>query len=161
MHYNTSRLSIIVAALAMALTSGTIGVVANASPGGPLATEAKKTLCDNGFSPWSTPTVLPPKIEGYGWAKCDQAPGGGTPELTHDYYLTLQRRNASGGWDSVGEHIRTSLVPWTRQTFTASAPCAAGYWRIFSSVRGTIQGRAYGPIETPSETRVVTAAECG
>lgn len=135
------------------------GAPAKASPGGPLAIQAKRTICDNGFGR-SVPTVLTPKIEGYGWAKCDM-PDDGDPGLTHNYYLTLQRRNASGGWDSVGEHIRTSLVPWARQTYTASAPCTAGYWRVFSSVSGIIQGRQYGPIETTSEARVVTVAECG
>lgn len=147
--------------LAGMLAAGALlsGGTANANPGGPLVTEAKRTICDNGFGR-SVPTVLMPKIEGYGWAQCDM-PAEGDPGLTHNYYLTLQRRNASGGWDSVGEHIRTSLVPWARQTYTASAPCTAGYWRIYSSVSGTIQGRAYGPIETTSEARVVTDAECG
>ncbi|MEV0294855.1 hypothetical protein [Nocardia sp. NPDC050710] len=158
--YNISQLGLIGAALGAMLFSGAGGNVANAKPGTPWATEAKKPICDNGFSPWSTPTVLPPKIEGYGWAKCDR-PADGDPGLAHDYYLSLQRRSPSGGWDSVGEHIRTSLVPWTRQTYTASAPCSAGYWRIVSSVSGTIQGRQYGPIETASDERVVTAAECG
>ncbi|WP_431972037.1 hypothetical protein [Nocardia sp. bgisy134] len=151
--YNTSRLVAIAAMLASAL-------VFNAGPATAAPIQAKKPICDNGFSPWTTPTVLPPKIEGYGWAECDM-PTDGDPGLTHVYYLTMQRRNASGGWDSVGEHIRTSLVPWARQTYTASAPCSAGYWRIFSSVMGTIQGRQYGPIETASEARAVTAAECG
>lgn len=131
----------------------------NAGPATAAPIQAKKPICDNGFSAWTTPTVLPPKIEGYGWAKCDM-PSDGDPGLTHNYYLTLQRRNASGGWDSVGEHVRTSLVPWARQTYTASAPCSAGYWRIFSSVSGTIH-RQYGPIETASDARAVTAAECG
>ncbi|MFQ6331030.1 hypothetical protein ACLMAL_33535 [Nocardia sp. CWNU-33] len=143
MQYNISRLSGIVAALGAMVISGN---VASANPSQPWVTEAKKPICDNGFSPWTTPTVLPPKIEGYGWAKCD-LPADGDPGLTHNYYLSLQRRNSSGGWDSVGEHIRTSLVPWARQTYTASAPCSAGYWRIVSSVSGTIQGRQYGSIE--------------
>ncbi len=160
MRYNIFRLNIVASALCALLISGAGGNVASAGSGGPSVTEAKRSICDNGFGPWSTPTVLPPRIEGYGWAKCDM-PSDGDPGLTHVYYLSLQRRNAAGGWDSVGEHIRTSLVPWARQTYTAGAPCSAGYWRIFSSVSGTIQGRQYGPIETPSEPRVVTAAECG
>ncbi len=135
------------------------GGTATADPSGPL-TPVKRPICDNGFGPWSTPTVLPPEIKGYGWSECD-LPREGNPGLTHHYYMSLQRRTAAGGWDNLGEHVRTSLVPWSRQTHTASAPCQPGYWRIFSSVRGPIQGREYGPIETVSQSRVVTAAECG
>ncbi|WP_156161946.1 hypothetical protein [Nocardia vulneris] len=149
------------ALLTGALISGALagGNAATAEPSGTLVAE-RKPICDNGFFAYRTPTVLPPNIEGYGWAKCD-LPSSGDPGLTHDYYLSLQRRNASGGWDSVGQHERTSLVPWARQTYTVSAPCTAGYWRIYSSVSGTIQGRPYGPVETTSDERVVTAADCG
>ncbi|WP_330254371.1 hypothetical protein OG874_07415 [Nocardia sp. NBC_00565] len=160
MHYNISRLSVIVAALGALLISGTSGSVANASPGGPLVTEAKKQLCDNGFT-FSKPTIVRPEVHSDGWAKCDPPPDGGDPALTHDYYLSLQRRNTSGQWEFVGQHVRTRLIPWSRQTYAATAPCVPGFWRMYSQVNGTIQGRAYGPIETISQERVVAANECG
>ncbi|MEV6136425.1 hypothetical protein AB0L63_10255 [Nocardia sp. NPDC051990] len=68
LHYNISRLYVIVAALGALLIFGAGGNVANASPGGPLVIAAKKTLCEHGFT-YSTPTVLIPNIEGYEWAE--------------------------------------------------------------------------------------------
>ncbi|WP_225725593.1 MULTISPECIES: hypothetical protein [unclassified Nocardia] len=144
--------------LVIALVAGG-AAVAHAGMGGPLFTEARTTLCDNGFL-FSQVTIVRPEIHADGWAKCDHPVDGGNPELTHNYYLSLQKRNPSGEWEFVGGAVRTSLVPWSRQTYTAVAPCVAGYWRMYSSVKGMIQGREYGPIETVSKGREVNADEC-
>ncbi|MEU0504042.1 hypothetical protein [Nocardia sp. NPDC005998] len=156
-HYNISRLPFIVAALGALLTSGISGNVANASPSGPLVIEAKKVLCDHGFT-YSTPTVLIPNIEGYGWAECDPIPADAG--LTHNYYLQLQRRTPDNTWEWVGEAKRSSIIPTSRQTYTTQAPCAPGVYRIYANATGKIQGRDY---EYPqvSGQKVVTAAMCG
>jgi hypothetical protein len=158
LRYNFSQLSVIVAAVGMMLASSAGGHVANGSPSGPLVTDARKPLCDNGFV-FSKPTIVSPDVHADAWAKCD-LPRDGDPGLTHDYYLSLQRLDNSGKWQSVGQHVRTRLVPWSRQTHTASAPCAPGTWRMYAQVVGTIQGRPYGPIETISATRDVSADDC-
>lgn len=157
LHYNICRLSAIVAALGALLISGVVGNVANASPGRPLVIAAKKTLCEHGFT-YSTPTVLIPNIEGYGWAECDPIPADAG--LTHNYYLQLQRRTPDNTWEWVGEAKRSSIIPTSRQTYTTQAPCAPGVYRIYASASGKIQGRNY---ENPqvSGQKVVTAAMCG
>ncbi len=158
MHNSIFRLVVVLSAAGVFALTG-VNVV-NASPGGPSVTQAKKTLCDNGFS-FSKPTIVRPEVHADGWAQCDRPTDGGDPALTHNYYLSLQRRNSSGSWEFVGQHVKTSLVPWSRQTYTATAPCVPGLWRMYSSVSGTIQGRPYGPIETTSQERVVSAVDCG
>ncbi|WP_330232544.1 hypothetical protein OHA40_08655 [Nocardia sp. NBC_00508] len=155
---NISRLSISVAALGAMLISGAGSTIANASPSGPLVIDARRQLCDNGFI-FSKPTIIRPEVHADAWAKCD-IPRDGDPGLTHDYYLSLQRLSNSGQWESVGEHVRTRLVPWSRRTHTATAPCVPGKWRMYAQVVGTIQGRPYGPIETISGTRDVSADDC-
>ncbi|WP_330249302.1 hypothetical protein OG874_23505 [Nocardia sp. NBC_00565] len=157
MHYNISRLFVIVAALGALLISGTSGNVANASPGGPLVREAKKPLCDHGFI-YSTPTVLIPNIEGYGWAECDSVPADAG--LTHNYYLQLQRRTPDNTWDWIGDVKRSSIIPTSRQTYTTQAPCVPGVYRIYANASGTIQGRKF-ELPQVSEQKVVTAAMCG
>ncbi|WP_143861530.1 hypothetical protein [Nocardia amikacinitolerans] len=152
MQYNVSRLLVIVAASGAMLLIDT-SKVASAGP-----TEARRQLCDNGFI-FTRPTIVPPDLHADAWAKCDM-PREGDPGLTHDYYLSLQRLNNSGQWEFVGQHVRTRLVPWSRQTHTATAPCAPGTWRMYAQVVGTIQGRPYGPIETISGTRDVSAEDC-
>ncbi|WP_431957401.1 hypothetical protein [Nocardia lijiangensis] len=153
-----SRLSVTAAVLGAMLVSGAGGNVANGSPGGPLVTDVRRQLCDNGFI-FTKPTIVPPGLHADAWAKCDM-PRDGDPGLTHDYYMSLQRIDNSGQWDSVGQHVRTRLVPWSRQTHTATAPCVPGTWRMYAQVVGTIQGRPYGPIETISGTRDVSADDC-
>lgn len=157
LRYNISRLSVVVAALGAMLIFGAGGIVANGSPGGPLVIEAKRTLCEHGFT-YSTPTVLIPKIEGYGWAECDPIPADAG--LTHNYYLQLQRRTPDNTWEWVGEAKRSGIIPTSRQTYTTQAPCVPGVYRIYANASGKIQGRNY---ENPqvSGQKVVTAAMCG
>ncbi|WP_406267385.1 hypothetical protein OH799_22235 [Nocardia sp. NBC_00881] len=155
MHYSISRLPVIVVVLAATPISGTSGNVANASPGGP--TLVKRTLCDNGFT-FSKPTILMPNIEGYGWAECTAVPADAA--LTHNYYLSLQRRDASGQWQYMGAPTKSAIVPTARQTYTATAPCAPGVWRIFSNARGTIQGRPYD-FSQNSDEKTVFPSDCG
>ncbi|MBF6301248.1 hypothetical protein IU459_27440 [Nocardia amamiensis] len=158
MQYTISRLCAIVAALGAMLISGAGSTIANAGPSGPLAIDVRRQLCGNGFI-FSKPTIVPPEVYADAWAKCDM-PREGDPGLTRDYYLSLQRLGNSGRWESVGQDVRTRLVPWSRQTYTATAPCVPGKWRMYAQVVGTIQGRPYGPIETVSGARDVSADDC-
>lgn len=130
---------------------------AHARPGGPLVVPAKTGACEMGFL-YSKPTVLAPSIQGYGWAECEPLPADAN--LTHNYYMQMQRRDASGDWQFVGDTVRTRIVPTPRQNYTVTAVCTAGYYRIYSRAQGTIQGRPFDYYSV-SDTRAVNASECG
>ncbi|MEU7141000.1 hypothetical protein ABZ942_16225 [Nocardia sp. NPDC046473] len=133
------------------------GNAESVSLGGALVTAASRPLCDHGFT-FSKPTVLMPDIQGYGWAECPAVPADAG--LTHNYYLSLQRRDTSGKWQWMGAPARSTIVPTVRQTYTATAPCTAGVWRIFSDARGMIQGRPY-EFSQVSDEKTVFPSDCG
>ncbi|MFI6044636.1 hypothetical protein ACIA8C_23620 [Nocardia sp. NPDC051321] len=147
--------SILIAFLAIVALVGSDA--ANATAGGPLATEVGRPLCDNGFT-FSKPTVLMPNIQGYGWAECTAVPTDAA--LTHIYYLSLQRRDASGEWRWMGAPARSTIVPAARRGHTATAHCTPGVWRMYSDARGTIQGRPY-EFSQISDEKTVFPSDCG
>ncbi|WP_040833707.1 hypothetical protein [Nocardia brevicatena] len=107
--------------------------------------------CDFEFTR-SVPTVLPPQITGDGIAACDVPPDEHIVTLSLDY-------QEGGKWVSASTRPDSTIPPPYRaggHSYTVSAACYAGRWRVSVGIRGKIQGHQFtyanasGTVEVPT-----------
>lgn len=107
--------------------------------------------CDFEFTR-SVPTVLSPQITGDGIAACD------VPPDEHIVTLALEHEE-SGRWEVVSQRSDSTIPPPYRageHSYTVSAACYAGRWRVSVGIGGKIQGHQFtynnqsGTVEVPT-----------
>ncbi|MEV5837339.1 hypothetical protein [Nocardia sp. NPDC052112] len=110
--------------------------------------------CDFDFT-HSVPTVLPPQITGDGIAACDVAPD--------EHIVTLALEHEEGGrWEVASTRTDSSVPPPYRaggHSYTVSAACYAGRWRVSVGIRGKIQGHQF-TYNNASGTAEVPTSKC-
>jgi hypothetical protein len=108
--------------------------------------------CDLGFT-FSRPTVIPPGISGDVWAHCD------APPARHSMVVSLEKRDASGGWQTVGDPAVDERIPRPRVNYEVHAFCEPGLWRVTAHVTGSLQGIPFD-FTDHSKSVIVNAKDC-
>jgi len=136
--------------LLVSIAASVAVAAAPAAAQAPIDTTAKS--CDLGFT-FSRPTIIPPGIGGDVWAHCD------VPPARHSMLVSLDKRDAGGGWQTVGDPAIDERIPKPRVNYEVHAFCEPDVWRVTAHVTGSLQNIAFD-FTDHSKSVIVNAKDC-